>query len=140
MNETEAQAILARMRTVTMGLTPLAVGDAVAPKSGSPSQIVAPCSVLYGRDGGSFVDTLCGDRSEGEAPFQTTSVGKSASEARTVDAKVRAELEGSPLTVSGRWVRVKSRFPGARVERDDSVTPTLFYVPRQYIALSLQAT
>lgn len=139
--EPHALALLARLGTVTMAGQPLKVGDAIAPRSATTGKVVAPCTVLYGRDGGQLMGSLGCIDTDAEISFQTTSIGTSASEARTVDDKCHAALTGSELVVAGRWIAwIRPRFGLARIEHDTTVTPNLFYVPRQYRLLSLQAS
>lgn len=139
--EPHALAILTRLRTVTMAGQALRVGDAVAPKS-SDGAVVAPCAVVYGREGGSLTGSLGSLDTDGEIVFQVTSVGKTASEARTVADKTTAALGDSEIPVPGRWIAWcrKRNSPGSRVDRDDEVTPPLFYVITQYRMLTLAAS
>lgn len=136
-----ALAVIDRLETVTMASQPLAVGDAVAPRSGDRN-VVAPCAVLYTLEGGSLLSSIGCLDTDGTIPFQVTSVGRTASEARTVADKAQAALTASDLTVPGRWAYIRPRSSSSRVDRDDSLAPAppLFYVVSYFNLLTFQAS
>lgn len=134
-----AAAILESLADLTMASQPLPSGDGVAPKSpdGRP---VAPCTVLYLRPGGSLTGSLGQVDTEGEMRFQVTCVGRTAAEARVVADKVATRLTTDDLTVDDRWIaRVRRVSPASQTQRDDDLTPPLFYVPVQFTMLTLSA-
>jgi hypothetical protein len=131
-----AEAILEVLRTATMPDGALVkIGDAVAPKS-TDGKIVAPCAILHMRAGGTVSGSLGQINTDAIFRFQITSVGKTAREARVVADCVGAYIEGATLAVDGREVVRIGRPPGSgpigTPERDDDITPPLFYVPVEY--------
>lgn len=132
-----AEAILEVLRTATMpNGDPVPIGDGVAPKSGTPGTVVAPCAVLHLRPGGWTSGSLGKTQSDMYLRFQVTCVGKTAREARVVADCVGAYIEGATTTIDGRETVKIGRPPGAgpilNPERDDDVRPPLFYVPVEY--------
>ncbi|MFW3477301.1 hypothetical protein [Streptomyces microflavus] len=68
--------------------------------------------------------------------MQVTCVGATAERALWVADKVRSALDG-PLTVAGRRAWQPEDQGGPPVQRDDDVTPPLFFVPVQYLIQSI---
>lgn len=126
-----ALAILTALEPLESRTVPIKVGDGVAPLS-TDGDVVAPCVVLHFRTGGEMFSSVgCAD-TDAVIPFQTTCVGLTAEQARIVADAVAGELDGASLTVTGREV-YRVRRPrgviGGSPERDDEVTPPLFYIP-----------
>lgn len=136
-----ALAILGALAPLEELTQPIRVGDGVAPLS-TDGEVVAPCAILHLRPGGeTFSSVGCTDQ-DATIPFQVTCVGRTAEQARIVADKVAEELDGATLTVSGRAIfRVRRpRGPvGGPPERDDTLTPPLFYVPAYYSLMSVSA-
>jgi hypothetical protein len=136
-----AAAILTAMGSLEALDQPIQVGDGVAPQS-TDGRVVAPCAVLHMRPGGEMFSSMgCAD-TDATLPFQVTCVGKTAAQARIVADKVAEALDGATLTVSGREIfRVRRpRGPiGGAPERDDDVTPPLFYIPAYYSLMTAAA-
>lgn len=136
-----ATAILDTLAPLEAREVPIQVGDGVAPRSATGS-VVAPCAVLHFRPGGeTFSSVGCTD-TDATIPFQITCVGATAAQARIVNDAVADLLEGATLTVAGREV-FRVRRPrgviGGAPERDDEVTPPLFYIPTYYSLISVSA-
>lgn len=123
-----ALAVIASLEAA--GLT---VGDGVAPRDGSPPRIVAPCVVVHMVPGGAIDGTAGDPDGWADARFQLTCVGRVAAEARYTADLADSALGDNPPTVDGRKVRrVRPVEPWGRVERDNDVTPPLFYATRTW--------
>lgn len=135
-----AAAILTALEPLETLDQPIRVGDGVAPKS-TDGAFVAPSAVLHFRPGGQMIDSVGCMGTDGIVPFQITCVGQTAEQARIVADFVATYLEGADLTVTGRAIyRVRRRSPvGGAPERDDDVSPPLFYIPVQYQLLTASA-
>lgn len=134
-----AAAILDALAPLEGLSQPIGVGDGVAPLSGDG--VLAPCAVLHLRPGGQWFDSVGAYATDGIMPFQITCVGITAAQARIVADKVATYLEGADLDVDSRAVyRVRRRSgPSGTAERDDTLTPPLFYLTVQYQLLSAAA-
>lgn len=134
-----ATAILDRLR----GWAPLidanvAIGDHVAPKS-TTGDVVSPAAILYLRPGGEISGALGCPDVDAWLPFQLTCVGNVAAQAMFVADLCHQALTATPLVVAGRRIdRLARTFFGASAQRDDDVTPPLFYVPAEYRLYSLE--
>lgn len=128
-----ASAILERLDGLTLpNGNPVVIGDHVAPKA-AENRVVAPCVVFYLRAGGSLSGDLNQTEMDGWLPFQLTSVGLTAAQAMSVSDRAHTRLTASRLTVAGRLIaRCRRQTFGTRAERDNDVTPPLFYVPVEY--------
>lgn len=128
-----ATAILDRMEGLTLpNGNPVVIGDHKAPKSAA-NVIVAPCVVFYLRPGGLQSGDLNQTETDGWLPFQLTSVGHTAAQAMQVADRAHTRLTASRLTVSDRLIaRCRRQTFGTRAERDEDVTPPLFYLPVEY--------
>lgn len=60
-------------------------------------------------------------------PFQVTSVGTTVEQAEWVADLCRGVLLGAPLTISGRTADLTMPTGGTPVQRDDDITPPVFY-------------
>lgn len=110
----------------------LTVGDAVAPRSPDGS-FVAPCVVVYSRPGGSTWGTLGQADTDGDVRFQITAVGRVAAEARWYADRAHEAFIDHPIEVEARSIcRVRRLSVLSSIERDDDVTPPLFYLPVEY--------
>jgi hypothetical protein len=94
--------------------------------------------VLYPEPGEAVRESLADARSDFMATFQVTCVGGSMERALWVADKVRQALVG-PLSVAGRTVWRPEDLGGPPVQRDDDVTPPLWFVPVQYRIKSIPA-
>jgi len=113
----------------------LAVGEGGAPATVPASQMYA---VLYMDPGRSLRESLADVRSTFQGLFQVTCVGPTVEKALWVADKVRAALYG-PLSVGGRATWRPEELGGPPVQRDDDVTPPLYFVPVQYRLMSIPA-
>lgn len=118
----------------TAGLT-VYVGGAPTTSGWSPPDKFA---VLYPDTGMAVRESLADQRADFEATFQVTCVGGSVERALWVADKVRAALS-TPLAVQGRTSWRPEELGGPPVQRDDDVTPPLWFVPVQYRLMSLPA-
>lgn len=119
-------------------LTGLRIGGGVAPKS-TDGRIVAPCSVLYMHTTVRAGDAVGASGDDASVRFQLTSVDLTDEGALAQDARVKALLHETSLTVDDRFTcRVKwdSSQP---VRRDDDVSPPCFYVPSLYSLMSMSS-
>jgi hypothetical protein len=112
--------------TVYIGGTPTAAGW-------SPPDKFA---VLYPDPGTASRASLAGERTDFSHLVQVTCVGATAERALWVADKVRQALD-EPLAVAGRKVWLPEDQGGPPVQRDDDVTPPLFFVPVQYLIQSI---
>ncbi|MFF7610745.1 hypothetical protein [Streptomyces lavendulae] len=95
-------------------------------------------AVLYA-DAGTAVRESLGDRRDHfEALVQVTCVGASMDRALWVADRVRLAL-AVPLAVAGRASWRPEELGGPPVQRDDDVTPPLWFLPVQYRLQSIPA-
>lgn len=136
-----ALAILDALQPLEARAQPIAVGDGKAPRS-PDGRIVAPCAVLHFRPGGEMFSSVGCSDTDATIPFQVTCVGQTAEQARIVNDEVAKLLDGAALTVAGRAI-FRVRRPrgviGGSPERDEEVTPPLFYLPAYYSLMSTAA-
>lgn len=135
-----ALAILTALAPLEALTQPIRVGDGKAPLS-TDEKVVAPCAVLHFRPGGEMFESVGCMAEDAAVRFQVTCVGRTAAQARIVADEVAEALEGATLTVSGRAVyRVRRTSPvGGAPERDDDVSPPLFYIPALYSLMTASA-
>ncbi|MEW2161444.1 hypothetical protein AB0912_00305 [Streptomyces sp. NPDC007084] len=88
-------------------------------------------AVLYPDPGVSVRSSLADDRSDFTATVQVTCVGSDVERALWVAGRVRRAL-AAELAVEGRVSWRPEDLGGPPVQRDDDVTPPLFFVPVQY--------
>lgn len=106
----------------------LAVGLGGAPDPAPASRMYV---VLYVAPGRSVSESLADARTDWDGVFQVTCVGPDEERCLWLADKVRKALV-APLVVAGRKVWRPEEMGGPPVQRDDDVTPPLFYVPIQY--------
>ncbi|WP_309144185.1 hypothetical protein [Streptomyces sp. BR123] len=108
----------------------LAVGDGGAPPAASipPTGIYA---ALYFDPGQSLSESLADQRTDFVLSFQVTVVGPTAEKVRWAAQRTRAALH-APLTVAGCTAWRPEELGGPPIQRDDDVSPPLFYLPVQY--------
>ncbi|MFH9977944.1 hypothetical protein ACH4ND_01525 [Streptomyces sp. NPDC017179] len=87
--------------------------------------------VLYPDPGMAVRESLADERTDFESMMQVTCVGGDVVRALWVAGRVRQAL-AAPLTVEGRSCWPPEDLGGPPVQRDDDVTPPLWYVPVQY--------
>ncbi|MEW5658354.1 hypothetical protein ABGT92_23910 [Streptomyces cinereoruber] len=113
----------------------LVVGDGAAPPAASIPQN-GVYVVLYADPGRSMRESLADKRTDFLLGFQLTCVAPTAEKARWAAQRARMALH-APLTVAGRAAWRPEELGGPPVQRDDDVSPPLFFLPVQY---TLQST
>lgn len=108
-----------------VGLT-VGLGGAPAPAPASGMY-----AVVYFTPGRSVSESLADRRTDFEGMFQVTCVGPDEERCLWVSDKVRAALH-APLAVAGRAAWRPEELGGPPVQRDDDVTPPLYFLPVQY--------
>lgn len=106
----------------------LAVGDGGAPAS-IPS--TGAYAALYFDPGQSVPESLADQRTDFAVSFQVTAVGPTAEKCRWAAQRARIALH-APLTVAGRTAWRPEELGGPPMQRDDDVSPPLYYLPVQY--------
>lgn len=117
---------------VTSALTAagLMVGD-----GGAPPAVSIPSTgiyvAIYFDPGQSLPESLADQRTDFALTFQVTCVGPTAEKVRWATQRVRTALHG-PLTVTGRAAWRAEELGGPPIQRDDDVSPPLYFLPVQY--------
>ncbi|MGW6703612.1 hypothetical protein ACWGDE_01780 [Streptomyces sp. NPDC054956] len=108
----------------------LVVGDGGAPPAGSipPTGIYA---TVYFDPGQSLPESLADQRTNFALSFQVTTVGPTAEKCRWAAQRTRMALH-APLTVAGRTAWRPEELGGPSIQRDDDVSPPLYFLPVQY--------
>ncbi|MGK4583482.1 hypothetical protein [Kitasatospora sp. HPMI-4] len=112
-------------------LAALAAAGLTAALGQAPAGADPPYCVLYPDPGRAVPGSLADPLAFYEALMQITCVGQSAEQALSVSDRVRTALS-VPLAVAGRSGMRPEELGGPLVQRDDDVSPPLFYVPVQY--------
>ncbi|MGM9380342.1 hypothetical protein [Streptomyces antibioticus] len=95
-------------------------------------------AVLYPDAGRAVQASLAGERTDFDAVMQITCVGSDVVRALWVAGRVRQAL-AAPLEIEGRVCWPAEDLGGPPVQRDDDVTPPVFFVPVQYRICSTSA-
>lgn len=98
---------------------------------GAPLGAPDKYAVVYPDPGMAVRESLADVRSDFTATVQVTCVGTTAERALWVADKVRLGLS-APLVVAGRASWRPEELGGPPVQRDDDVTPPLYFLPVQY--------
>lgn len=106
----------------------LAVGLGGAPDPLPASRMY---TALYFDPGRSLRESLADGRTDFETLFQVTCVAPTEEQCLWVADRARTGLHG-PLTVAGRQAWRPEEQGGPPVQRDDDVTPPLYFLPVQY--------
>ena len=123
----ETDAIIA-----ALSAAPILTGDGIRPAGGGfpaddPSQPFVPYAVVF-QSITSLIDGPLDDpNADVVAEYQVTSIGVTRASASFIADKAKATLLNTPLTVPGRTVQLVEWVLGRPAERDDDVTPPLFY-------------
>lgn len=129
-------ALLAVLQPLAQRPTgPIAIGEGGAPNPAPASGLYA---VLYVGTGQTSPASLADDRTTLSVPFQVNSIGPTVEQALWVADRVR-EVLAPPLTVTGRTAWRVEEQGGPPVQRDDGVTPPVYYLPVQYRLRSIPA-
>lgn len=94
--------------------------------------------VLYPDAGMAVRASLADDRTHFDSTMQVTCVGSDVERALWVASRVRQAL-AAPLTVVGRSCWPAEDLGGPPVQRDDDVTPPVYFVPVRYRICSTPA-
>lgn len=108
----------------------LAVGDGVAP-AGPAIPATGIYTVLYADAGRSVRESLADTRTDYELLFQVTCVAPTAEKCRWAAQRIRMAL-GGPIAVAGRTAWRPEELGGPPIQRDDDVSPPVYYLPVQY--------
>lgn len=116
----------------------LTAGGLVVGDGGKPATIPAGgiYVVLYLDPGQSMPESLVDARTDFLLGFQVTCVGPTAEKCRWAAQRTRMALH-APLAVAGRTAWRAHEEGGPPIQRDDDVSPPLYYLPVQY---TLQST
>lgn len=87
--------------------------------------------VVYFDPGQSVSESLADVRSDFDLQFQVTVVAPTAEKVRWAAQRVRDALHG-PLGVTGRTAWRPEELGGPPIQRDDDVSPPLYFLPVQY--------
>jgi hypothetical protein len=129
-------AILAALQPLTTRTSsPIAIGEGGAPDPIPTNKLYV---AVYVSPGMATTASLAGERTDFQVPFQVTSVGPTAEKALWVADRVR-EVLAVRLPVTGRGTWQTEERGGPPVQRDDGVTPPLWFLPVQYRLSSIQS-
>ncbi|MFD5509024.1 hypothetical protein ACFWIB_14775 [Streptomyces sp. NPDC127051] len=106
----------------------LAVGEGGAPPSVPATGVYA---ALYVDPGQSLPESLADQRTNFALSFQVTCVGPTPEKCRWAAQRARMALH-APLAVAGRTAWRPEELGGPPMQRDDDVSPPLYYLPVQY--------
>ncbi|MCG6499462.1 hypothetical protein [Kitasatospora sp. A2-31] len=120
-------ALAAAQLTVYLGGAP--AGPAPLPKT---------FAVLYPGPGSASPSSLADDRTTLDLLLQVTCVATTPEGALGTADRVRAAL-AAPVAVAGRATWRAEELGGPPLQRDDDVTPPLFYLPVQFRLRSIPA-
>jgi hypothetical protein len=95
-------------------------------------------AVLYPDAGMAVRASLADNRTDFNSTMQVTCVGSDVERALWVATRVRQAL-AAPLAVQGRACWPAEDLGGPPVQRDDDVTPPVYFVPVQYRLMSIPA-
>lgn len=125
-------AVLPHVDAVTSALTAasLTVYVGGAPPGVSPTAST-PYVVLYPEPGRSVAASLGDNRVDFSAVVQLTCVGLTAEQAMSVSDRAMAALS-VVLTVTGRASWKPEALDGQPVQRDDDISPPVYYAPSRY--------
>lgn len=107
-------------------------GDAERPTGGGfpggdTTAAFVPYAVLYPGVTTDIDGPVSDPDADVTAEYQVTSVGVTRAQAAFISDKAKHALHEQDLVVPGRFVQLVEWTTGREVERDDSVTPPLFY-------------
>lgn len=129
-------AILAALQPLaTRANSPIAIGEGGAPDPIPNNQMYVGLYVSAGR---ATTASLAGERTNFQVPFQVTAVGPTVEKCLWVADRVR-EVLAVRLPVTGRGTWQTEEQGGPDVQRDDDVTPPLWFLPVQYRLSSIQS-
>jgi hypothetical protein len=98
---------------------------------GSPPSTAPPYCVLYPDPGAAVRASLADDRVDFQTVVQITAVGATAEQALNYADRSAAAMS-APLQVTGRTAWRPEALDGQPVQRDDDVTPPVFYAVARY--------
>lgn len=106
----------------------LTVGDGVAPATVPTNGIYV---VVHFDPGQALPESLADARTDFALSFQVTCVGPTPEKCRWATQRTRMALH-APLAVAGRTAWRPEELGGPPIQRDDDVSPPLYYLPVQY--------
>ncbi|MCY0928305.1 hypothetical protein OTB20_19310 [Streptomyces sp. H27-H1] len=106
----------------------LVVGDGVAP---APVPSTGIYVVVYFDPGQALTESLADARTDFTLSFQVTCVGPTPEKCRWATQRTRTALH-APLAVAGRTAWRPEELGGPPIQRDDDVSPPLYFLPVQY--------
>lgn len=133
-----APAVLPHRDAVVAALTAggLVVGLGIKPATGIPTSGVYV--VLYMDPGQSVRESIADVRSDFDGMFQITCVAPTEERCLWAADRARAALYAG-VSVSGRQAWRPEELGGPPVQRDDDVSPPLYFLPVQYRLQSIPA-
>lgn len=109
----------------------LTAADLTVYLGGSPPAAPPPFCVLYPDPGAAVRASLADDRVDFVTVVQITAVGTTAEQALNYADRAAAAMSPA-LQVAGRTSRRPEALDGLPVQRDDDVTPPVFYSAARY--------
>lgn len=125
------------IRAHVAGVIALLTGSPTVYDGKVPDSTNPPYRVVYANGGLAIVTNTAGDSNCREWSFQTTAVGSTPEQARAVAEKNQTALLDSHPTVSGRTCGPIRHETSRSVERDDDVSPPVFYAVDVWRFMSL---
>lgn len=89
-------------------------------------------AVLYPDPGMAVCESLADERTGFDSTMQVTCVGGDVERVMWMADRVRKAMAAAPLAVDGRVCWPPEDLGGPPVQRDDGVTPPVYFVPVQY--------
>lgn len=121
----------------------LLVGDGTKPVGGgrdSASEPFAPYSVVYATGGGTFSGSVGVPFDDAYPAYVISSFGASQAQALWGDDKVRGVmLTPGSITLSGRSVMLATPDVDGGVQRDDDVSPPVYWCPTRWRVMTTAA-
>ncbi|MFJ3793899.1 hypothetical protein [Kitasatospora sp. NPDC090091] len=131
-------AVLPHVDAVRAALAAVQLAVYVGGAPPGPTSLPKTFTVLYPGPGAASPASLADDRTTLDLLLQVTCVGTTPEGALGTADRARAAL-AAPLTVAGRACWRAEELGGPPLQRDDDVTPPLYYLPVQLRIRSIPA-